>query len=252
MFEFEDAGEKSKKTSISARLHRSSFFSSKRRIGSDDKDINIEQNLVVESSDETIEDSALYIALLNKQWDECRRLLMLGGRDGARLTSYVHNDGNTPLHEACYENAPVDIVKSIYEVGGDKQATKRNINHSSPLHVACQYASEEVIFFLLDVAPQAATMEDDSGELPLHEALRCEREPSVVKRVFTVNPTAAYAANAEGWTPLEVLIDNGWKWQNEDICSEEESIFSKEMIMGNESITQCQEQCQAQCRCVIS
>ena len=59
------------------------------------------------------------------------------------------NNGNTPLHLACLNNADIEIIKYLFENGSDLNSKDNNGN--TPLHLACFYNADiETIKYLVE------------------------------------------------------------------------------------------------------
>lgn len=171
-------------------------------------------------STEALHDSSLIRALDEKDWELCRKLLTCDER--SRFLRF-RNHGWSASHWACRHNAPVDVVfatcremrDSLVDDSSEGQDNDNSVlimdrYGRTPLHLACWYASEEVIACVIDLLPVSATLPNHDHErrvwqlpLPLHVAVRCRRSPSVIKRLLDVHPRAARTANTAGRTPLD-------------------------------------------------
>ena len=87
--------------------------------------------------------------------------------------------GYTPLHIACKEGAPLNVIQTL--VGAWPDSVKWptfNKKKMLPLHLVCRYYSgrnlqkSQVILFLLRTYPAAVKMTTQAGELPLHLCLQ--------------------------------------------------------------------------------
>ena len=87
--------------------------------------------------------------------------------------------GYTPLHIACKEGAPLNVIHTL--VGAWPDSVKWptfNKKKMLPLHLVCRYYSgrnlqkSQVIHFLLRTYPAAVKVTTQAGELPLHLCLQ--------------------------------------------------------------------------------
>jgi len=77
-----------------------------------------------------------------------------------------------PIHQACENKAPSEVVKALIAVYPDSLRMKDSAG-DLPLHLACrERASKAVIAAILSEEPGAAKVRDDEGRLPLHLACR--------------------------------------------------------------------------------
>lgn len=77
-----------------------------------------------------------------------------------------------PIHQACENKAPSDVVKALIAAYPDSLMLKDSAG-DLPLHLACrERCSKSVIGALLSEEPSAAKVKDDEGRLPLHLACR--------------------------------------------------------------------------------
>lgn len=165
---------------------------------------------------------ALVRSLRDRRWNRARKILERKDAVAFVRCKSVHNIGHRdPLRCACYHYAPLDIVKSIYyhlDLNYHRhQKDQTELHHShknqqhpldtnnkcwTALHEACCYSSEEVVSFLLDVTPWATAVPDQEGRPPLYHAVEFRRSPSIIRNLLLVHPTAIYAEDRFGTTPL--------------------------------------------------
>jgi len=150
-----------------------------------------------------VDDDALYWTFFNQSWEESRDLLTR--RDSRRLLRYRDEKKRSPLSMASNRNAPLDIVKSICNMDL-QQVLHQDYDKNTPLCYACAGASEKVLMFLLYTAPQAAAIPDIDGRLPLHWAIEFRRSPTIIKKLLEIHPTAIYASDILGCTPLNLFF----------------------------------------------
>jgi len=129
-------------------------------------------------------------------------------------------EGQTTLHYACKFQAPLYIVKALY------QALPQAVHHidgrkNYPLHIACAYGcSPSVIKFLIDQNQVAAGKMDEKHRNPFLLACKSyvlkSRERSrvaneqlfeVMQLLFDVAPMCPIERDSYGKTPLDYVIE---------------------------------------------
>lgn len=128
-----------------------------------------------------IEDWALSEALIKSDWEECRELLKHS--EALHLVQYRYRDDPGNLTLACMMNTPVDIVRLICETDPEK-LTLKDSNNISPVEIAVRHSSEDVVTYMLSVAPPNA-------KLPSCFAINCKRSPSLIKIMIQRDLAAA-------------------------------------------------------------
>ena len=78
---------------------------------------------------------------------------------------------------------------------------------STPLHLACTYFSEKIIFLLLDNGAICNTAKND-GRTPLHLAALKDKNGTVIRRMINAGADVN-AKDKYGWTPLSCASRNG-------------------------------------------
>eukprot|EP00541_Cyclophora_tenuis_P013798 CAMPEP_0116565438 /NCGR_PEP_ID=MMETSP0397-20121206/13899_1 /TAXON_ID=216820 /ORGANISM="Cyclophora tenuis, Strain ECT3854" /LENGTH=679 /DNA_ID=CAMNT_0004092213 /DNA_START=44 /DNA_END=2083 /DNA_ORIENTATION=- len=148
-----------------------------------------------------------------RQWNELR--LLLQGRldqedmiQAAQRWIVVRNQRYLPVHLACQEQAPVDIVTMLLQL---KDATMISCQECNmlPLHLACQYgAPSRTVEALIRANPKATLVVDDHGLLPLH--LACTEGASLDTLTLLLNSgknngdgPAMKRRDLRGFTPLD-------------------------------------------------
>lgn len=168
---------------------------------------SVKRQRVNGNHDNLLHDDSLYQAICQRNWEESRALLKR--IVAIRLTQFANDLNRNTLHEACYSNAPCDIVEAIHNIRPSLLVQKDN-NGWTPLFYSCFYGSDEMLSFLLEVNPLTATMADVDGWLPLHYAVYYSRAPSLIRRLLVAYPGGVYAANRYGDTPLSWFMN---EWQ---------------------------------------
>jgi len=159
--------------------------------------------------EDDVNDDDLYKAVYDRRWDYSRMLLKR--TDALRLIRYEDPElGRGVLLAASCRNAPLDIVQSIIHLD-PSQLTQQDEDGCTPLHDACCSASEEVVMLMLSVAPHAAAISDNCGDLPLHWAIGGRLVSIIIRRLLLIHPTAVYKEDWNNQTPLSIFIDD-WNW----------------------------------------
>ena len=134
-------------------------------------------------------EDAFWMAMNNENWNVIREFIR--GGDAKRIVQYALLRRWNVISAACAMNAPVDVVESVRELH-PAFVDAKNRNRTTPLHIACGNATEEVVEYLLRTAPRSVAETTKFGTLPLHEAVRHRRSASLVRRVLLAHPTAVY------------------------------------------------------------
>lgn len=122
--------------------------------------------------------------------------------------SRLDDHGALPLHTACSNKPPADIVEALLKAC-PSAISQRNDNHNTPLHQAAMWqASVEVVEVLLSRHPEAALERNKYGNLPLHIAASNEAPAEVVKLLIETYPDALHLQNDDGMTPLDLALSD--------------------------------------------
>ena len=187
---------------------------------------------------EDIEANSLYDTIHDQNWEHTRELLERS--DSLRL---VENDDDI-LFRAVFEEAPLDIVKSILShiVRSSKYPHIQTIEQAlhqtdfrgyTPLNLACtnNNSSMEMIDFFMEEAPKAATIPSRGGWLPLHGVIWSQNYPThcieklcCIKKLLQYHPVAATASDDDGDTPMKLLFRK-WTIYMEQMWEEYEFDF---------------------------
>jgi len=156
--------------------------------------------------------SSIYILhkwITDRNWNAARSYLTSADNKHSRLqasVSYKNDDGETSLHIACRKRAPMDIIRSIVNIGGIKAVMAVDTYGGSlPLHHACHFnAGIDLIKFLVYVGgTESVNKKDSIGNLPLHWALSKNASYEVVKLLIDIGgPETVTAVNKIGWNTL--------------------------------------------------
>ena len=156
--------------------------------------------------------SSIYILhkwMTDRNWNAARSYLISADNNHSRLqasVSYKNDDGETSLHIACRKRAPMDIVRSIINIGGNKSVMAVDTYGGSlPLHHACHFnAGIDLIKFLVYVGgTESVNKKDSIGNLPLHWALSKNASYEIIKLLIDIGgQETVTAVNKIGWNTL--------------------------------------------------
>jgi hypothetical protein len=114
---------------------------------------------------------SLYFAMARRDWNAIR-LRLCSGRGTKELAKGEPEYGRIPLHWACIQDAPMDIIQSLLDTY-PKGTCVEDFQGNLPLHYASARCHDtSVVECLLKVFPGAADMCNNVGKLPLH--VTCE------------------------------------------------------------------------------
>ena len=107
-----------------------------------------------------------------------------------------------PLHQACENQPPVEVVEAILGAYTDA-ARQKDSGGDLPIHLACrERASPDVILLLLLQDPDTSKVADDEGRLPIHLACRQGASQEVVDKLLVSHHRAAKTCDSYGLLPL--------------------------------------------------
>ena len=144
-------------------------------------------------------------------WERIRVWLQQHSARDSQLAAERRSDyDSTPLHLACRNGPPLDIVQMLIA------ASPLTVSMSDsfgwlPLHYACaNEASEEVLSLLVEHYPESKTCIDKRMRTPLHFALGHSDRPVNVTTVLLLSDTgAALFADENGMLPLHYACAYG-------------------------------------------
>ncbi|MBL0319301.1 MAG: ankyrin repeat domain-containing protein [Alphaproteobacteria bacterium] len=144
----------------------------------------------------SLDSEALELAMHNKDYDKCRKLIAQGAP-----IDYRDGNGNTLLHRMIKQNRRVDdiytILGLILELGAG--INEQSYAGNSALHLAVSFGSPELVIFLLQEGA-AVDIVNNKGNTPLHLAV-LKNEPSIIEALYGVGADVAIK-NYKGKTPL--------------------------------------------------
>eukprot|EP00977_Amphora_coffeiformis_P024485 scaffold16003_cov149-Amphora_coffeaeformis.AAC.1 len=117
------------------------------------------------------------------------------------------NYGNTPLHEACW-NDRTDVVQFLIKQAS-ADVNVRDQFGRTPLHKACGDGNLDVVQFLIQEAGADVNVRDKDGRTPLHGACRYGNTNVVRWWLTNVGSDALSVPNNDGKTPLQSAKDKG-------------------------------------------
>jgi ankyrin repeat protein len=146
-----------------------------------------------------------------KSWERIRIWLHQHSARDAQLAAERRGDyDTTPLHLACRNGPPFDIVQMLIAASPVTVSMSDSFGWL-PLHYACANdASQEVLFLLAEQYPESKTCVDKRMRTPLHFALGHTDRPANVATVMLLNETgAALFADENGMLPLHYACAYG-------------------------------------------
>jgi len=148
----------------------------------------------------------------DNQWDEIREWLRRNRANVLVAGAETLGDYNTtPLHLACRNCPPIDIVEQLLSVAPHTVRIEDSFSWL-PLHYACANgASYEVLQVLVDAFPESRTASDKRGRTPLHFALGNTQRPASpqVVELLVQSGAAALCPDENGMLPLHYACAYG-------------------------------------------
>jgi ankyrin repeat protein len=141
----------------------------------------------------------LYTYISGKQWDRTMERLEKAPEEASYWV--VDKDyPRLPIHLACSNSAPKDVVESLLNAYPEGCLAKDG-SGSHPLHLACEKAlGLEIVSLLLKKSRKAARVKDEIGRLPLHLACASGANSEVVKALMDAYPQSCYMKDYNGHT----------------------------------------------------
>ena len=144
-------------------------------------------------------------------WERIRIWLHQHSARDAQLAAERRGDyDTTPLHLACRNGPPLDIVQMLIAASPVTVSMSDSFGWL-PLHYACaNEASQEVLKLLAEQYPESKTCVDKRMRTPLHFALGHTDRPANVTTVILLSETgAALFADENGMLPLHYACAYG-------------------------------------------
>ena len=140
----------------------------------------------------------LHWACINNAPTEVVRILLESFPDSSKVPGDLHN---LPLHLACYNGSSFDVIKLLLESYNDAAKIKGEYERHA-LHFAClNGASYDVINVLCEANVNAASEKGDLGNLPLHLACKNKADIEVIRRLLVAHPEGAKECDDSGRIP---------------------------------------------------
>ena len=114
------------------------------------------------------------------------------------------NGGQNALHAACVRYPPLHVVSAILDTRVEA-ASVQNFTGETPLHLASYSASETVQALLVQKAPETAALPDKYGDRPLHFAARAGATYPLMELFLQAAPDSVSMPNQRGVTPFWLL-----------------------------------------------
>jgi ankyrin repeat protein len=119
------------------------------------------------------------------------------------------------LFKAIKNEASIEEVKRILEEHPEAVTVKNNVGYL-PLHFALRCkASHEIVEMLFNANPEATKAQDNYfGSLPLHLPLYYKYSKDIIKMLYEANPEATKVQDNDGCLPLQYAL---WFTTSDDI-----------------------------------
>jgi len=129
-------------------------------------------------------------------------------KDGECIADYIDQYKRTCLHWSAMKGASPHFIRTLIQ--NYPQATSmRDYNGRTPLHIACEFASDQVIFELLaatNVTEVAAQRDYNFMRSHLAEAIVNFRSPGIIDTILRADASQLLLQDFQGNTPLELFI----------------------------------------------
>lgn len=157
----------------------------------------------------------LIIEIANGQWERALEMINENGNlvrkwsVAPSLTGGVAASEILPIHQACkMDGVTVQFLESLLWAYPESIKKRETGFRRIALHIAVRArCSDEVIMFLLDKFPEAASTLDVLGRVPLHYAISNHSSMSIINSLISTCPAASRASDNLGWTPLHVAAN---------------------------------------------
>eukprot|EP00536_Pseudo-nitzschia_multiseries_P003045 jgi/Psemu1/184907/e_gw1.43.195.1 len=118
---------------------------------------------------------------------------------------FVATAGFTPLHMACENLPPREILQKLIKLHPDAVRLKCMPGGKLPLHVACTWhAPKESIDVLLKKDRNVCKIADELGNLPLHLACFSGAPSVVIEKLLKANAKAVLLRNGQGFLAEDI------------------------------------------------
>lgn len=127
---------------------------------------------------------------------------------GPESAAHEAREGWLPLTLALVYRAAADVVASLLEAYPNAAWQRSESFGCLPIHFAAKYANPRVIGLLLSANPEAASIPDSDGRLPLHVAAASRPDELAIAMLLEHFPSAAHCRDSDGYLPLHVAVTN--------------------------------------------
>jgi len=150
---------------------------------------------------------------------------MLEKYGNAPISDYLDCYKRAALHWACIKGAPSYMLNILIEDYPHATAMKDYMGRT-PLHLSCEYGSDQSILALLKATESAVVKYRDSKNLrtPLAEAIVNSRSPSIIRAILSVEASQITTKDLWGNTPVVLYFR---KNLGQILASREERMYPK-------------------------
>lgn len=117
-----------------------------------------------------------------------------------------------PLHIACQESAPIQVIKSLIAANPAALQTTSGSQDRLPMHhllATKSFLADNVVAALVEAYPDACRIADKGGNLPIHLACQALHvTETIFMSILAVYPEGAYARTSSGMYPLHLASSN--------------------------------------------
>jgi hypothetical protein len=147
------------------------------------------------------------------------------------LTGGVAAADILPIHQACkMSDVTIQFLEALLWAYPESIRKKETGFRRVALHIAIRArASNEVILYLLNKYPDAASTQDVLGRVPLHYAISNHSPMEIIHTLISTCPATARAADNLGWTPLHVAAN----------CARSIDMVETLLQCGSEAVVAC-------------
>jgi hypothetical protein len=111
-----------------------------------------------------------------------------------------------PIHLALScSDVPMEFILGCVKLYPNSVRKRETGYHRNVLHIAFRSGvPDNIISYLIQLYPGAASQQDALGRLPLHYAISNVRSKSIIQELLNVYPEAVKSWDVSGWTPLHI------------------------------------------------
>ena len=167
----------------------------------------------------------LYSYLKMKDWENVHNRAKLEPEEASCwVTDKDYDNGfpHLPIHLACSQAAPRDVIQALIEANREGLMSKGN-HGFIPLHIACKMSLDDsIIHDLIQSCPETVSQKDEYGRIPLHLACKNKLSYSVVNALIEVYPESCIVKDYNGHTAITYFYIH-----NESCDDEISQLFAK-------------------------